>query len=921
MVLITMSSLLVGAPFTLARGHLGLVKAYGQGAGNAQPYEPVGPWIDGVRIPQFLFNQINEWAALKAGTIDLYDWPLRHDQKVGYNLPCTGPPPNCICVPAPDAPAGIAPCPSGQAPIQHEITLLGVQAFGKFQIDMQNAAFPTNLLAFRQAIALATDKEQFITNVLGGDGVPNYAVVGCPALCGPGADGVFNTADDLWVKPTLNEAGLTCFSVAGTPMPFTAGGHCNAPAGTIDPARVAAANALLDSLGFASRDSLGFRLDNGPGCASRVVPNGFSLITVNDCGKELQPVFYVRHDDPNREQLGFQLQAVLQNSLGIDMNLVASYGQYPGQFLHFIDGCGRDVFCGITRVIGSFAYNLYTGGWPLSRDPTYIDDLYDSAFIKPFQTNYPNYKDRIFDTYARGLRTAQAGPPSDPFANARSFAYAAETEFNATIPVVDVWTDTAPLAYRNYHVDTDPVLNGLKWEGIQSQVGVGPFTSWTWFNSHLIGAPLHDPNHPVFIKWGWKTDLLDSPNPVDSSFPWDSFADGLTYDKLNNLATDDAAFTGDLPWTASLPAVTVVTAGASFPNGDVCVPDAPANVCSVLSYRLRPDLTFAASLDWSKAAVPVTTNDIRFSVLDSRSSPTSFLAPHYVHVQDVVVKSPTSFDVYERTAAVWGRHDLGATPILSVQHWCQEAHDSWLGTTLVSCLAAPTSSGFGGLGWPDAGVNVLSSTSGHQHPGLAVGINLGSNVFVYDSEISFPSNLPNGPILYRLRQTPGLSLPPGSPTCQPTGTGCGYSNPIAPSDAYFTNVLGAASAGLSIGGWHKFHLAGNINWYCTATTPRPCSAGITAEMGPLPAPDMVVNVVDLAIVAVHFGESPGLGGPYGNAAWDLTGPSGTPDGTVNIFDLTRVAQHFGQSYLGGTDAGGGTGGTLPGWIYESIPGT
>jgi hypothetical protein len=84
---------------------------------------------------------------------------------------------------------------------------------------------------------------------------------------------------------------------------------------------------------------------------------------------------------------------------------------------------------------------------------------------------------------------------------------------------------------------------------------------------------------------------------------------------------------------------------------------------------------------------------------------------------------------------------------------------------------------------------------------------------------------------------------------------------------------------------------------------------------------MAINIVDLAIVAVHFGESPGLGGPYGNAAWDISGPSGTPDGTVNIFDLTRVAQHFGQSYLGGTDAGGGTVGTLPGWMYESIPGT
>src|SRR2546428_10382428 len=179
----------VGVHSAHATGTLGLVKGYGPGIGSAQPYEAGGPWVDGILIPQFLINQVNEWSALKAGTVDLYDWPLTHAQKVEYNSPCTGPPPACVCVPAPDAPVGIAPCPSGQAPIQHEVTLLGVQNFGKFEIDLQNAAFPTNLLAFRQAMAFATDKEQFITNVLGGDGAPNYAVVGCPALCAGGADG------------------------------------------------------------------------------------------------------------------------------------------------------------------------------------------------------------------------------------------------------------------------------------------------------------------------------------------------------------------------------------------------------------------------------------------------------------------------------------------------------------------------------------------------------------------------------------------------------------------------------------------------------------------------------------------------------------------------------------------------------------
>ncbi len=116
--------------------------------------------------------------------------------------------------------------------------------------------------------------------------------------------------------------------------------------------------------------------------------------------------------------------------------------------------------------------------------------------------------------------------------------------------------------------------------------------------------------------------------------------------------------------------------------------------------------------------------------------------------------------------------------------------------------------------------------------------------------------------------------------------------------------------------WFMFWLAGNVNWICLATYP---SCGGIDTGGPLPAPDMVVNIVDLAIVASHFGQTPGLGGRYGSQAWDISGSTGAPDGTVNIFDLTRVAIHFGQSFLGGTDIGGGTVGSMPGWMFDGVP--
>ena len=63
----------VGVHSAHATGTLGLVKGYGPAIGSAQPYEQAGPWVDGILIPQFLINQVNEWSALKAGTVDLYD--------------------------------------------------------------------------------------------------------------------------------------------------------------------------------------------------------------------------------------------------------------------------------------------------------------------------------------------------------------------------------------------------------------------------------------------------------------------------------------------------------------------------------------------------------------------------------------------------------------------------------------------------------------------------------------------------------------------------------------------------------------------------------------------------------------------------------------------------------------------------------
>ena len=461
--------------------------------------------------------------------------------------------------------------------------------------------------------------------------------------------------------------------------------------------------------------------------------------------------------------------------------------------------------------------------------------------------------------------------------SAVSAAHAAELEYNASIPVIDVWSSAAPLAYRIFHKDSnDPTLNGLQWEGFQLQTGVGWHGAFTPLNLHLIGAPLHDPNHPVFVKWGWKTDLLDSPNPIDSSFLWDAFAIGLTYDFLNSGATDDIAFSGSLPWAGSLPLVTTWTgAGCAVSPG-----------CSALKYQLRPNLHFA---DGSQ----VTAQDVAFSIHLGRDSPTSFITPQYILTKNVTVTGPLTFTVFETNAGIFNRNDIGLTPLLSQNLWCTSR-----GFTVCNPDWA-----LGASGWPafpdrnldGTGANTLSSNTGPFSPGpTPLGIDKGSYAFVYDSTTSF-SGGPSGPILFR---TAGYA-PIGAPAY------------IASAPRYFTDLSG---------GWRKFHLAGNVNWYCTATSGSTSSCNGSSgpvETGPLPSPDMVINIVDLATIALHFNQNPGLVGAFGSAPWDISGSTpGVPDGTVNILDLVRVALHFGQSFLGGTDIGGGAEGAVPAWAFE-----
>src|SRR6266571_3098071 len=484
MIAITLlGTLVVASNVRPAGADIGLKKAYGPNIGQSQPYEPVGPWIDGVLVPAYLTTQDVEWTQLQSGAIDVYDWAMRKSQFDQYTL--NG------CIAAPDAPGGKDGCPAGQGKIQNEIALANIQALDKYEIDFQNAKFPSNVQAFRWSIAWITDKESFDTNQLGGFGAPDYTAIACPILCQA-------VAPFQWVDQSLLSTTAVTTHVYGAGLPIAS--------------RIATANAILDAAGFGVGGG-SVRVNNRPGCAGD--PGG--------CGAVLTPFFYVRTDDPERLALGQIVKTLMAGTYCITAIACGAAGS--GLAIQMVAGCTGNSgpypyannYCETTRsqlrtnVFFNFNFNMYTAGWGVARDPTYLDDLYDSRFITPGNTNYVNFADPVFDTAARALRAATT------VSNAISAAHAAEIEYNNSLPVIEVYTHQAPYAYRLFHSDPDPTLNGLPWE--QSSfipfTGLGYHNGYTWLNARLEGAPVHDPNHPVILKWGWKTDILDRPNPID----------------------------------------------------------------------------------------------------------------------------------------------------------------------------------------------------------------------------------------------------------------------------------------------------------------------------------------------------------------------------------------------------------------------
>jgi ABC-type transport system substrate-binding protein len=275
----------------------------------------------------FYASDSTAFAALLAGEIDFMQWSLTYEQ---YLDACATP----------------------------DLQLAGYSENGMMEFDINNnytiaqnpgIRNPCNELSFRQALAMATDKDYIVNEIIKG-----FAErIDCP-ICAPQA----SYGNETCCGPEPNY-----------PYPYDTD----------------AANALLDANGFDDWD--GDNVRNYPLDWDGVE----GVIGVRDEPNLCDIDLCIRMMHAHRNAAGTRLGETMRDVLHLPVNF------------HY--GTSDDLY---PIVMGARDYHIYTGGWNLGRYPTYLFGLFHESNWYPDGSNYvtgmnksnlPNYPDLDEDLY------------------------------------------------------------------------------------------------------------------------------------------------------------------------------------------------------------------------------------------------------------------------------------------------------------------------------------------------------------------------------------------------------------------------------------------------------------------------------------------------------------------------------------------
>jgi len=287
-----------------------------------------------------------------------------------------------------------------------------------------------------------------------------------------------------------------------------------------------------------------------------------------------------------------------------------------------------------SKVMCEKNFHIYTGGWAFGRDPDYVCDLYNGAYMdwdtNEFASNYCSINDPAFNEYSEKIKFAQ------DLTVAETNAHLACQRWGEMCFMFPLWTTAGYMAHKT------------AWHALNADsYGVS-----SWWNLYCTNNPSIGVTGGQ-LRWGFASDI-NQLNVIYSgnAREWqilDKIYDTLTtFNPLNNI---------DMPWMAN-----------SWTIGTWTNPDT-GKTASKISFTLRNSIKWIDPLTGTVNSA-VTPEDVIFSfqyVYDH-------VGVNYPSVADIyydtitnklkIEASGNTITFYESIASVWVFHWLGGLPII-----------------------------------------------------------------------------------------------------------------------------------------------------------------------------------------------------------------------------------------------------------------
>jgi len=380
-----------------------------------------------------------------------------------------------------------------------------------------------------------------------------------------------------------------------SPVPIVMGGWANPDIRTYEYSPSLAA-AELELGGFVDTDGDGIR--NDPVTEENMAP----------------VLFFIRIDDPERKQAGEWLaQELIALGVPVEGELAVERSVCADAVMNSPDG----------------EWNIYTGGWGITRDPDHLADFYHSKEFDPDCVggwrgyNYPGFVNSTFDQWADLLKTAST------FEETKEAAFMCQEIIAEQVPGIPMYGHIGVKAYS------------ADWTGVVNMIGQGINSWWSCLNMHSADADFGG-----VIEYGIKSDI-ETLNPLTAewTYTWE------VLDKIyeNPYLYNPYDISEDWGWLAE--------------SWDIEDWESPTGVDGT-----KITFHFVKNAKWHDGK-PFTAEDLAFTYEYIREYGIPRYLPNVQFVEDIKVVDDYTLEVYQNTTSYFAFHYLNGPPVLPKHIW------------------------------------------------------------------------------------------------------------------------------------------------------------------------------------------------------------------------------------------------------------